>query len=310
MAQVIGIDTGGTYTDAVLLDTDVSGMKKIVGKAKAFTTHERLEEGIAMSLEKLRETVYGPGNKKRFEKIDKVVLSTTLATNAIVENKLHEIGLIIVGDEPKGEIATRYIEKVPGRINIKGRVLVNVNRKAVEEAVERLLPDVKAIAVSGAASVRNPAQEHEVRDIVCEKCSLPVMCGSEFVHELGYLERTNTVVINAGLLPIINRFLEAIGNVLRDMNIDAPVFVVKGDGSMVSEEFIKKRPIETALSGPAASMIGTINLTGVENAIVADMGGTTTDTGVVRGKRVELSQEGFIHSDLVETVWCTLKKEQ
>lgn len=292
MAQVIGIDTGGTYTDAVLLDTDTNGMKKIVGKAKAFTTHERLEEGIAQSLEKLLETVYGPEGKAGFGKIDKVVLSTTLATNAIVENRLHETGLIIVGDEPGGKIAARYIERVPGKINIKGRVLVNVNRKAVEEALKRMLPNVEAIAISGAASVRNPAQEHEVRDIIRENCDLPVLCGSEFVHELGYLERTNTVIINAGLLPIINRFLEAIDYVLSDMNIDAPVFVVKGDGSMASKEFIKKRPIDTALSGPAASMIGTINLTGIENAIVADMGGTTTDTGVVKGKRVELSDEG------------------
>lgn len=95
-----------------------------------------------------------------------------------------------------------------------------------------------------------------------------------------FLERTNTVAINAGLLPIINRFLEAIKNVLEKMKIDAPIFVVKGDGSIATEDLIREKPIETSLSGPAASMIGTINLTGIENAIVSDMGGTTTDTGL------------------------------
>ena len=286
MSYVIGIDTGGTYTDAVILDTEKKGVAAIVKKAKAFTTHEKLEEGIEQSIGKLGLTAADT------TLIEKVVLSTTLATNAIVEKKLHEVGLIIVGDMPRGEIAAKHIETVQGRINIKGRALVNVSRSVTEAALQRLLPHVEAIAISGAASVRNPAQEQEVKQIVQKNCDLPVMCGHEFVSELGFLERTNTVAINAGLLPIINRFLEAIKNVLEKMKIDAPIFVVKGDGSIATEELIRKKPIETALSGPAASMIGTINLTGIENAIVSDMGGTTTDTGIVRGKRVELSSEG------------------
>ena len=286
MSYVIGIDTGGTYTDAVLLDTEKKGVEAIVRKAKAFTTHEKLENGIEQSMRELNLT---PDDTSQ---IEKVVLSTTLATNAIVEKKLHKVGLIVVGDMPRGEIASQYIESVPGRINIKGRALVNVSRKATEEALKRLLPHVGAIAISGAASVRNPMQEQEVKQIVQENCDLPVMCGHEFVSELGFLERTNTVAINAGLLPIINRFLEAIKNVLEKMKIDAPIFVVKGDGSIATEDLIREKPIETSLSGPAASMIGTINLTGIENAIVSDMGGTTTDTGIVRGKHVELSSEG------------------
>lgn len=286
MSYVIGIDTGGTYTDAVLLDTEKKGVEAIVRKAKAFTTHEKLENGIEKSMGALNLT---PDDTSQ---IEKVVLSTTLATNAIVEKKLHKVGLIVVGDMPRGEIASQYIESVPGRINIKGRALVNVSRKATEKALKRLLPHVGAIAISGAASVRNPMQEQEVKQIVQENCDLPVMCGHEFVSELGFLERTNTVAINAGLLPIINRFLEAIKNVLEKMKIDAPIFVVKGDGSIATEDLIREKPIETSLSGPATSMIGTINLTGIENAIVSDMGGTTTDTGIVRGKRVELSSEG------------------
>ena len=160
MSYVTGIDTGGTYTDAVLLDTEKKGVEAIVRKAKAFTTHEKLENGIEKSMGALNLT---PDDTSQ---IEKVVLSTTLATNAIVEKKLHKVGLIVVGDMPRGEIASQYIESVPGRINIKGRALVNVSRKATEKALKRLLPHVGAIAISGAASVRNPMQEQEVKQIV------------------------------------------------------------------------------------------------------------------------------------------------
>lgn len=285
MAYVIGIDTGGTYTDAVLLETQKEEHSSIVKKSKAFTSHDRLEIGIAESIEKLKL-----GEVK--DSISKVVLSTTLATNAIVEKQLHNVGVLVVGDMPPGQIATDYVEQVPGKINIKGRTLVNVNHKSTVEALNKLLPHVGAIAISGAASVRNPMQEIEVKEIVQSVCDLPVMCGHEFVTELGFLERTNTVTINAGLLPIINRFLSAIRNVLEEMRIDAPIFVVKGDGSIATEGLIKEKPIETALSGPAASMIGTIHLTGLDNAIVSDMGGTTTDTGIVANRRVQIATEG------------------
>ncbi len=285
MAYVIGIDTGGTYTDAVLLDAKRKP-PQIIKKAKAFTTHDQLEIGIRESVFRLR---LGGAD---IPLIDKVVLSTTLATNAIVEGNLHKVGVIIVGDMPKGKIASEYVRQVPGKINIKGRMLVNVNKEETLRALEDLRPRVQAIAVSGASSVRNPMLEQEVRDIVRGACDLPVMCGHEFVSELGYLERTNTVAINAGLLPIINRFLEAIKNVLRDFNILAPIFVVKGNGSIATERSISERPIETALSGPAASMIGAINLTGIKDAVVSDMGGTTTDTGIVQNQRVALSKDG------------------
>lgn len=286
MSLVIGIDTGGTYTDAVLMDTEKRGAESILRKAKAFTTHSRLEDGIRDSMRGLRL------KNEEIACIEKTVLSTTLATNAIVEKKLCKAALLIVGDMPRGSIASPYVYQVKGKMNIKGRTLVNVSRSNVLETLEKVPACIEAIAVSGAYSIRNPSQEREVKEIVQRAGRIPVMCAHELASELGYLERTNTAVINAGLLPIINRFLEAIENVLRETGIKSPIFVVKGDGSIASEKLIKERPIETVLSGPAASMIGTINLTGVENAVVTDMGGTTTDTGIVRNKRVELSKEG------------------
>ena len=286
MAYVIGIDTGGTYTDTVLLKTERKGPEAIIKKAKALTTHDCLEEGIKNSLKALDLS------SLEAERAERIVLSTTLATNAIVEGKLCPTGLIIVGDAPRGQLAADYVEQVPGRMNIKGRVLVNVSREATLKALERIAPHVEALAVSGGASVRNPSQEKQVREIIRENSSLPVICGHEMARALGYLERTNTAVINAGLIPIIDSFMAAVKKSLKDMGIQAPLFVVKGDGSIATEEFIKEKPVETALSGPAASMIGTISLTGLEDITVSDMGGTTTDMGTVRNKRVELSEKG------------------
>jgi N-methylhydantoinase A/oxoprolinase/acetone carboxylase beta subunit len=286
MAYVIGIDTGGTYTDAVLLNTDKQGADGVERKSKAFTTHDKLELGIRNSIENLNITRF------ENEQTEKVVISTTLATNAIVEGNIHKVGLVLIGDRVHGNIATEYVKIVSGSINIKGHVLENIDREETKKAIEELLPNVESIAVSGLASVRNPVLEQEVKKIIQSISQVPVMCGHELVSDLGFLERTNTVVLNAGLLPTINSFIGAIKKVLLQLNIKAPVFVVRGDGSIVKLDAIQHKPIDTVLSGPAASMIGAINLAEIKDAIVADMGGTTTDIGVVRNKRVELSPDG------------------
>ena len=288
MSYVIGIDTGGTYTDAVLLDSSKQGEARVERKAKAFTTHDELEKGIRNSIANLR---LSDSERKQ---IKKVVLSTTLATNAIVEGKISKVGLILIGEAPRGKLASEFVNQISGSVNIKGSVLLHITPGEVAQAVKELMPHVDSIAVSGMASVRNPVLEQSVRKIINNMCELPVVCGHELVSNLGFLERTNTAIINAGLLPIINNFVKAIKAVLKENNISAPVFVVKGDGSIIKIDVIKKTPVDTVLSGPASSIIGAINLTGLDDAIVADMGGTTTDTGIVRKKRVELSLEGAL----------------
>ena len=288
MAYVIGIDTGGTYTDAVFVKSGTSGPMGILKKAKALTTHENLELGIAQSISSLGLS------EGEIEQIEKIVLSTTLATNAIVEGNLSSVGLILIGSMPPGEVACEHIRTIDGLINIKGRILQDVKKQQVEAAVTKLTPDVDAFAISCPASVRNPLLEQKVKDYIVQTTGKPVICGHELASGLGFLERTNTAVINAGLLPIITRFIRAIETVLAEYHIDAPIFVVKGDGTNAKLEAIRMTPIDTALSGPAASMIGTTNLTGLENAVISDMGGTTTDTGTVIDNRVELSPDGAL----------------
>lgn len=291
MPYVVGIDTGGTYTDAVLLDTTIQGADCIRRKAKAITTHEKLEEGIRESLMGLKLSDQDIG------KIEKVVLSTTLATNAIVEGKIRKIGLLMIGGVPAGRLATEEAIAVDGKVNIKGRIIRDIDKEEVKRAVKKLLPHVESFAVSGQASVRNPILEQRAKAVIQNVCDLPVVCGHELVSELGYLERTNTAVVNAGLLPIIDQFIAAIKTILEEQKIDVPIFVVKGDGTIARIDAIRSTPVDTVLSGPAASIIGAINLTGVKDAVVADMGGTTTDIGIVRNKRVELSKDGAVVGD-------------
>lgn len=259
MSYVIGIDTGGTYTDAVLLDTKIKGPDCIKRKAKAITRHENLELGIRDSIQHLHL------KESDIHEIEKVVLSTTLATNATVEGKIGKVGLLMIGGTPVGKLATDEAIAVEGKVNIKGRVLRDIDREEVTRAVKTLLPRVESFAVSGQASVRNPILEQRVRAVIKDLCDLPVVCGHELVFELGYLERTNTAVVNAGLLPIIDDFVRAIKAILQEQKIEAPVFVVKGDGTIAKIDSIRNTPIDTVLSGPAASIVGAINLTGVKD---------------------------------------------
>jgi len=281
MSIVIGIDTGGTYTDAVLLDTE---KREVLKKAKAFTTMENLSIGIRNSVAAL--------GVECIEAVEKVVLSTTLATNSVVENKIRPAGLILIGKKPDGELATEHYCIVGGRINVKGRELTLLEPEEVLKEAEKIIPHVEALAVSGLYSVRNPIHEIEAKRIILSAYDIPIVCGHELANDLGYLERTNTTVINAGLLPVISDFLKAIKAVLKELNADAPVFAVRGDGSIAKIDVIEEKPVDTILSGPAASTIGAMYLTGMGNAIVADMGGTTTDTAMLIDNSVKLAPKG------------------
>ena len=104
---------------------------------------------------------------------------------------------------------------------------------------------------------------------------LLVVCGHELASQLNFLKRAATALLNARLIPLINEFIDAVKLGLKERGIDAPLVIVCGDGSIMSEEFVRDRPVETLLSGPAASGIGGMNLSGQKNCVVVDMGGTT-----------------------------------
>ena len=145
MSLVLGIDTGGTYTDGVILDRS---SKKILAKAKSLTTRDDLSRGITACINNMEFD--------DFQEVKIVSLSTTLATNAIVEGRGCEVGLIMIGMEPQQELPVEEVRYVTGGHNVKGKEKAPLDEDAVREAVESLKGKVDAVAVSGYLSVRNP----------------------------------------------------------------------------------------------------------------------------------------------------------
>ena len=281
MSFILGMDTGGTYTDGVILD---GSSRKILCKAKALTTKDDLTIGLKNCLKNLEFD--------KMEEVSLVSLSTTLATNAIVEGRGGKVALIYMGVELEDEVPAEYTVKVKGRFDIMGRLKEKIDKDEVREVLTSLKGKVDAIAISGYASVRNSDHENEIKAIADEILNVPVICAHQLTSALGFQHRTVTAVLNGRLIPIIDNLMQSTKEVLKERNIDCPIMVVKGDGTLMTEEMAKARPVETILSGPAASVIGGLALTGKKDGIVVDMGGTTTDIADVSEGSVRIKKEG------------------
>lgn len=279
----LGLDTGGTYTDAVLMEMSTG---EILCKAKSLTTREDLCIGI-------RGAISG-FDRSLLSEVCTVSLSSTLATNSIVEGKGCRVGLICIGYDYDGSVSTDHSIKVAGGHDLHGMEREPLDESAVRDFLESLRGRVDAIAVNGYLAIRNPEHEVRVRDMAREILDVPVVCGHELSSSLGFSERTATCVMNSMLIPVIDDLLRSVRVVLEEYDINAPLMIVRGDGSMMSEAMAKTKPVETILCGPAASLVGAMHMTGLEDAIVMDMGGTTTDIGILRGGRPRLEPEGAV----------------
>lgn len=281
MPLVLGIDTGGTFTDGVLIDLS---RKAIKAKAKAFTTPGNLVAGIRECLTHLQglET----------EKIDLVALSTTLATNTIVENRGCRVGLLLIGKEPGEKLPAQEIAWVQGGHDLNGQPVFELDEESVRQSFRAMRGRVDAVAISGLLSVRNPEHEEMAHAILKAEWDIPVICAHWLSSALGFRERTVTACLNARLLPVIADLLQTVREVMQEKGITAPLMVVKGDGSLMSEETARAKPIDTILSGPAASISGATFLTDIKEAVVLDMGGTTTDIAILEKGMPALNPEG------------------
>lgn len=165
---------------------------------------------------------------------------------------------------------------------------------AAASAIARMAPDVDAFAVSAYFSVANAEHENALKALVAQCSPAPVVCGHELSQRIGMVERATTAALNARLLPLVRGLLDAVGSTLTAVGISAPLMVVKGDGSLTGESVARDRPVETVLSGPAASVVGACRLSGLTSALVADMGGTTTDIALVTGGMPEVNPDGAL----------------
>ena len=277
----LGFDTGGTYTDAVLMDMVNN---KVLQKSKALTTRDDLTIGIRNTLVNF--------DKELLSSVDMVSLSSTLATNSIVEGKGCRVGLICIGEEFEMSIPVDVHTTISGGHDLNGAEVKELDESAAKEFMNSIKGKVDGLSINGYLSVRNPDHELRIKKIAKEILDIPVVCGHELSSSLGYHERTTTSVMNSRLIPIIKELMDSVKMVMKEYNIDAPLMIVKGDGSIMSETVALERPVETILSGPAASLIGAKMLTGNNDAIVMDMGGTTTDIGILRNGFPRLEKEG------------------
>ncbi len=277
----LGIDTGGTYTDSVIIDLS-SG--EVLTSAKALTTRNDLAIGIKNSIGKL--------DRKFYEHVQLVSVSSTLATNSVVEGKGCRVGLIVVGHEFDKSIPVDEQVEITGGHTLLGDEKDLLDEGAARAFVERTRDKVDGFAISSYLSVRNPEHEIALKEMMQSITDHPVVSGHELSSRLGFNERTLTAVLNAKLIPIVSDLVLSVKKVLTEFKIEAPLMIVKGDGSLMGENVAKSRPVETILSGPAASLTGAKFLTKEENAVVIDVGGTTTDIGILRNGRPRLDPEG------------------
>lgn len=290
----LGFDTGGTFTDAAILD----GRRNVVATAKALTTHWDLSVGIAGAIRAVLDKMPADGTR---EAVTLVSVSTTLATNSVVENRFSPVGCVLVGFDDamversgllKDGMGT--IIRVRGGHDATGDVFEALDEAGAIKAIRDCMDRVDAFAVSSRFSVRNPAHELRMKEIIREVTGKSVTCAHELSSRLDAPRRALTAALNARLTPQIRQLIEALSKVLAAEQIHAPLMIVKGDGSLMRADVALEFPVETVLSGPAASVVGAGFLTGLRDFSVSDMGGTTTDVAVVTDGRPRVSGDGAL----------------
>lgn len=296
--MLLGIDTGGTYTDAVLFDESPTAghpAGRVVAKAKSPTTHHDLAIGVCGAIDAVLAT-----GAAASEDIELVSLSTTLATNALVEGKGRPVGAVIIGFDAEVVERAGLAEALgndpaiflPGGHDPHGNAVAELPLDRLAAEVEAVAGRVDAFAVMSQFSVRNPDHELAAAEVIRRVTGKPVTLSHHLSAKLNGPKRAVTAILNARLIPIIEGLVATTEAALVERGVHAPVMVVRGDGSLVSAAFVRERPIETILSGPAASLVGAAHLTGLTDAIISDIGGTTTDIAVLRDGIPEVSPEG------------------
>ena len=292
MAYLLGVDTGGTYTDAVVLD---EAADQVVASAKALTSRPDLAIGVGAAIDAAIAD-----SKVAVTDIAMVSLSTTLATNALVEGQGGRIALITIGFEEAAlgragltdALRGDPVIRLAGGHNHAGGEAVPLDLAQLKEALEKRDAGITGFAVAASFATRNPAHEIAARDMIRDLTGKPVSCSHELSQALGGPKRALTAVLNARLIGMIDRLITACEGHLNAVGIAARLMVVRGDGALVSADVAREKPIETILSGPAASIAGARWLSGETDALVSDIGGTTTDICLLRDGRPKIDPQG------------------
>ena len=271
--MIIGLDVGGTHTDVILLGTE-----GLVASVKVPTDAEDLFHTVLRGLEGVTAGV-AP------EEINRIVLSTTLTTNAIVQDRVAPVGMIVSGGpgiDPALHRTNPHFYPVGGAIDHRGRIVENVSARDIKTIVRTFRREgIRYVGVVGKFSVRNPVHELEIQRILGDEFER-VFLGHRVAGSLNFPRRIATTYLNAAVYPIHRQFFGAVQRSLEQKGLAVPIRILKADGGNMQFEASTEFPAQTILSGPAASIMGSLAFAPDEDeALVLDIGGTTTDMAVM-----------------------------
>ena len=282
--MIIGLDVGGTHADVVLL-----GNEGVINEIKVPTDPTDLFDTVLTALEKITADI-DPA------KIIRMVMSTTLTTNAIIQKKLPQVGMIVSGGpgvDPHFYRTNDHFECLSGSIDHRGREVEPVQAAAIDRIREKFIAaGIRHVGVVTKFSVRNAAQEMAIARQL-EGHFEKVFLGHRISGNLSFPRRIATTYLNAAVYPIHREFFEAVKNSLARKGLKVPIRILKADGGNMNFEASIDYPAQTTLSGPAASVMGSIAF-GPEagDALVMDIGGTTTDMAVLVDQVPLLAPQG------------------
>jgi N-methylhydantoinase A len=270
--MILGLDVGGTQTDAVLIDEG-----RVVAAAKTPTTEDLLAT-LRIALENTLGDV-DPG------KVVRMGFSTTMATNAIVEDRLDDAGMIVSsgpGMDPQWFSVGPSYHVVDGCLDHQGFEAKPLDQAAVMDAASCILREgIQSLGVVSKFSIRNPSHELQAADWVGQSFSHVAM-GHRVSGALNFPRRIATTYLNAALYRLHKKFSDALVHILTEKGLSGPRYLLKPDGGTIDLGQSIQWPAQTAQSGPAASVMGAMALDGCEGVtLVLDVGGTTTDMSVV-----------------------------
>ena len=283
--MLLGLDVGGTFTDAVIIDGH-----RVVATAKRRTTKNNLMNGIGEALDAVLEG-YDASN------IEQVTLSTTVVTNTIVEEKEQVVDLYVVTGPGRNvddifPVKPIYLQ---GYTDHRGIVVEHTPADAVRGIANMVQArsGTDLAAVSAKFGVRNPQEELSITEEL-KNTYLTISNGSLLSGSLNFPRRTISAYFNSAVTPVFTVFKENVEDALRARNIVAPLHILKADGGSLPIEHMVSRPVETAFTGPAATVLGlsALGVIGNQHTVALDIGGTTTDISLWKHGRPLMTKNG------------------
>jgi N-methylhydantoinase A/oxoprolinase/acetone carboxylase beta subunit len=270
--MILGIDVGGTHTDSVLMRN-----REIIRKSKVLTDKNNILKSVLLATNAI-------ATSEDIKKLRRIVLSTTISTNAVVQGQLDPVGLIVMsgpGVAPQDLPLSDEAVFVTGYMNHRGIEAEPLDENELSELKSRFSEQqLNNMAIVGKFSTRNPVHEMEVLGFFEDKAKHVTM-GHQLSGALNFPRRIATAYLNESVWNLHSRLVEQLTTYLKELGTDVPLFILKADGGTIEYKQSGSYPVQTILSGPAATIMGVLPFVPVdEDSVSIDVGGTTTDIAI------------------------------